>query len=58
VTIHILPASAGSGKTCALVRYSHDLARLSRKVLFVQPIKHLIDKAIANELQAMCPLRV
>lgn len=55
MTIHILDALAGSGKTRALARYSHHLAGVSHKVLFVQPTKHLITKTIADELQPLNP---
>ncbi|POR39870.1 hypothetical protein [Methylobacterium sp. V23] len=53
MTIHIFDALVGSGKARALARYSHHLAGVSHKVLFVQVTKHLIDKATADELQAM-----
>ncbi|TXM64002.1 hypothetical protein FV222_20395 [Methylobacterium sp. WL103] len=53
--IHILDALAGSGKTRALARYSHYLAGISHKVLFVQPTKHLITKTIADELRPLDP---
>ena len=55
MTIHILDALAGSGKTRALARYSDYLAGISHKVLFVQPTKHLITKTIADELQPLDP---
>ena len=55
MTIDILDALAGSGKTRALARYTHYLAGISHKVLFVQPTKHLITKTIADELQPLSP---
>jgi reverse gyrase len=55
MTIHILDAPAGSGKTRALARRSHYLAGISYKVLFVQPTRHLITKTIADELQPLNP---
>lgn len=50
-------ALAGSGKTYALVRYAHSLARKGRKVLFVQPTKELIDKTVTDELGVLPPIR-
>ena len=55
MTVHIFDSLAGSGKTRALARYSHYLAGVSHKVLFVQPTKHLITKTIADELQPLNP---
>lgn len=55
MTIHIFDALAGTGKTRALARYSHYLAGVSHKVLFVQPTKHLITKTIADELRPLDP---
>jgi hypothetical protein len=55
VSIRILNAPAGAGKTRALARRAHWLAGVSQKVLFVQPTKHLITKTIADELQPLDP---
>ena len=53
MTIHIFDALVGSGKARALARYGRHLAGASHKVLFVQLTKHPIDKATADELQAL-----
>jgi hypothetical protein len=53
MTIHIISAPAGSAQTRELARYSPGLARLSQTVLFLQSTTRLIDKAVADELQAM-----
>jgi superfamily II DNA or RNA helicase len=53
--IDYLDALAGAGKTHALARHADQLARQGRKVLFIQPTKHLIDKTIQDELLPLDP---
>ena len=53
--IRYFNALAGAGKTRALARRADHLARRGRKVLVVQPTKHLIDKTIEDELQPLDP---
>jgi superfamily II DNA or RNA helicase len=53
--INYLDALAGAGKTHALARHADRLARQGRKVLFIQPTKHLIDKTIQDELLPLDP---
>ena len=53
--IEYLDALAGAGKTRALARRADHLARRGRKVLFIQPTKHLIDKTIQDELWPLDP---
>ena len=53
--IHYFDALAGAGKTHALARHGDHLARQGRKVLFIQPTKHLIDKTIQDELRPLDP---
>ena len=55
MSIRYLNALAGAGKTYALARRADRLARRGRKVLVVQPTKHLIDKTIEDELQPLDP---
>jgi hypothetical protein len=53
--IRYFNALAGAGKTRALARYADRLARRGIKVLFVQPMKHLIEKTVTDELQPLEP---
>ena len=55
MAIHYLNALAGAGKTRAFVRYADRLARKGCKLLIVQPTRHLIDKTIMDELEAIEP---
>lgn len=55
MTIYYFDALAGAGKTRALALEADRLARRGRKVLFIQPTKHLITKTIEGELQPLDP---
>ncbi|MDX3806345.1 DEAD/DEAH box helicase family protein [Bosea thiooxidans] len=55
MSIHYLNALAGAGKTRAFVRYADRLARKGLKTLIVQPTRHLIEKTLADELDAIEP---
>ncbi len=46
--IHYVDGLCGSAKTYAAIRYSHFLARLGMKVLFVQPSIFLINQTVAD----------
>ncbi|WP_426046158.1 hypothetical protein [Brevundimonas sp. TWP3-1-2b1] len=54
---YYLDALAGAGKTYAIVRKAHELARCGRKVLIAQPTKNLIDRTVADELGKLPSVR-
>jgi hypothetical protein len=48
LTLYFVDGPCGSAKTHSAVRHAHHLARLSKKVLFVQPSIFLINQTLAD----------
>jgi hypothetical protein len=54
LTLYFVDGVCGSAKTYAAVRHAHRLARLGKKVLFVQPSIFLINQTL-NDLASLAP---
>ncbi len=56
--VHYVDGPCGSAKTYAATRYAHRLARLGKKVLFVQPSIFLISQTLADLVSLEPEVRV
>ena len=56
--MHYVDGPCGSAKTYAAIRHAHRLARLGKKVLFVQPSIFLIDQTLADLAKLTPDIRI